>query len=309
MAPAIKSKEMKNYIDAKNKVIKHLDIKPKYDHPITIKIGPTDLCNFNCPHCSEDKSAGRSHPDLFKLIEIVEPYCKSLVFSGNGEPTVHPQFLEAIAYARQLGLEVGLITNCALLKDEDIPTYGELCSWIRVSMDATDKETYSRIHGTSPLVFERVLSNIERLSWYPATIGMGFLINDKLMVDAAVRLGEQCNVDYVQFRNFHGDTTDYTDTVKGRGLYKVMTDEPLSKTCYAGLFNKVIEPNGDIVWCCHHRGEKEFIVGNVYEDPSTLKSFLEVNTEACPLTCSHKNMNKVLNLLFNEEGLPHENFI
>ena len=302
---------MKNYINAKQKAIRHLKVEKKYDHPVTIKIGPTDLCNFDCPHCSEDKTGGRSHPDLIKLIDIVAPYCKALVFSGNGEPTMYPQFLEAIEYAVVIGLEVGLITNGSLIKDEEIDRYKEACTWIRISIDATDEETYAKVHGISPEVFWRVLQTGNRLQGGNATIGGGFLIPKDVMgnswfVKAKILTKD---FDYTQFRNFHGDTTDYTDNVGHMGLYKKPSSEPLPKKCYAGEFTKVIEPNGDVVWCCHTRGLERFTVGNVYEDPECLKKTLEVDTSKCPLTCIHRNMNSTLEGLIEPDPMDHENFI
>ncbi len=305
---------MKNYINAKQKVLRHLDVKKKTDHLVTIKIGPTDLCNFDCPHCSEDKTGGRSHPDLIELMNIVAPYTKSLVFSGNGEPTMHPDFLDAIVAANLLGLEVGLITNGSLIKDEQIDKYKELCTWIRISVDAVNEKTYAKVHGISPKVFWRVIETGNRLQGGNATVGAGFLIPSDLptlkLYEWASKARELCKgFDYVQFRNFHGDTTDYSFLVEEGGLYKRPSNRSLPKTCYAGNFTKVIEPNGDVVWCCHKRGQKDFILGNVYDNPDCLLKSLEVDTSKCPLTCIHRNMNATLEGLFDPEPMEHENFI
>lgn len=286
------------YIDANKKILKHLG--NKYGHPVTIKIGPTDKCNFNCSYCSEDKTAGREMDDLIGLMDIIAPHCLSIVFSGNGEPTMHPDFVKAVERAVELDLQVGLITNSIPLSEEKIDKLKNLCTWIRVSVDATNSEDYNRAHGVSPKLFGKVLENLRRMSGGKATIGAGFLMREGLDIAKASKFP----ADYIQFRNLHGDTTDYTDKIGGLGLYKKGSTRSLPKTCHAGDFTKVIEPNGDVVWCCHHRGDPLFILGNVFVDPTCLNKSMKVDTSKCPLTCMHRNMNEFLDV-----DTPHGDFI
>lgn len=298
------------YIDAQGKIVRHLNITKKLDHPITIKIGTTDHCNHACPWCSEDLTAGRQHPDLFKLFDIVAPYAESLVFSGNGEPTLHPQFLDAITYAKEeLGLEIGIITNGSTFQPEDIPQFQKICTWIRISLDATDPRTYAKMHGVGEDEFPKILANAKALVGGNATIGLAYLVHKNLDIAVASTLGEVRGVDYIQFRNFHGDTKDYTEAIGSRGLYKIVSDAPLPEKCYAGDFTKVIEPNGDVTWCCMMRGNPYFYMGNVYEDPDVLTKSLDVDTTKCPLTCVHRALNQTLTYLFDPQELDHGNFI
>lgn len=99
------------------------------------------LCNFNCVYCecgwNEDtkdiKDNIHSKEDIkqaleTKLIEIKEKNIPldSITFSGNGEPTIHPDFSEIIDFVVDLrnqyakDAKISVLTNATTLNRDDV---------------------------------------------------------------------------------------------------------------------------------------------------------------------------------------------
>lgn len=292
-------------IYAQDKVIKHLDIKPK--GLATIKLGLTDKCNYNCAYCSEDKSKGRVLKDPVELINRLQDKCKAIVLSGNGEPMMHPDFKRIMT---DTSIEMGLITNGSLFNEDLIAIAKDRFKWIRVSLDASTEEEYGKRHGVHPKLFKTVLDNVLRLTSGNATVGVAFLIENKDMdFKACMQIGARCFADYVQFRNYHGDTGRYGKYLPAKALYKEVSSDDLPPHCHIGKITKVIEPSGDVYWCCMHRGNPVFKLGNVFEDIDVLDKTMKVDTSKCPKTCIHRKANEVLGNLLEDRYVKHENFI
>ena len=96
------------------------------EFPITVSIEVTNNCNMACstcphPHISADEK-GYLSMDLFK--KIVDECCRfpsltSIVFTGFGEPLLHPQLITMSRYAKSKGIPlVRTYTNCILLNKQ-----------------------------------------------------------------------------------------------------------------------------------------------------------------------------------------------
>ncbi|NLD94177.1 MAG: radical SAM protein [Fibrobacter sp.] len=88
--------------------------------PIWAQLKITERCNLNCGYCSEHKNDGChvSAETVYKWID----HCaclgiKHLEFIG-GEPLMHPDLFELIAYVKSKGINTGLTTNGFLLTRE-----------------------------------------------------------------------------------------------------------------------------------------------------------------------------------------------
>lgn len=82
----------------------------------------TYRCNERCIHCYID-SPPKEQPELQlcdyeKIIdEIKDMGCLNLLITG-GEPTLHPDFLQIVEYAKKVGLVVDIFTNGLKIPDE-----------------------------------------------------------------------------------------------------------------------------------------------------------------------------------------------
>lgn len=121
-----------------------------------IELQLTDKCNLNCFHCHF-----RNQGDVFfreewlKIItDEVQP--KAISLAGGGEPTLYPDFSEAIRLLKngKSNPDIGLITNGVIIPDGD---WVNLISWLRVSLYSIIDGYYA---GKNPIAQKLVMKNI-----------------------------------------------------------------------------------------------------------------------------------------------------
>ena len=141
------------------------------DAPLGINIEPTNLCNLKCRYCYQgDKDTkletGFMSMDLFKkIIDDIKGFprqVKSISLMLRGEPLLHPQFAEMVAYAKQSGAakDILFFTNAILLSHEmSDKLISAGVDTINVSLQGISGEDYKRIAGVN-IDFEKLLDNI-----------------------------------------------------------------------------------------------------------------------------------------------------
>jgi tungsten cofactor oxidoreducase radical SAM maturase len=131
-------------------------------------VEPTTACNLHCRICVrnvwEDPAAYMDVEVFQKLVEQTAtlPELQRIVFSGLGEPLVHPHFLEMVRLARERGLAVTVGTNGLLLDKAASRALVELgVDRLVVSLDGVKPETYAGVRGVE---IAQVLENIRGLN-------------------------------------------------------------------------------------------------------------------------------------------------
>ena len=131
--------------------------------PISISIEPTTSCNLRCPECpsglrSFSRPTGMLEETLFKkTIDELSKDLLYLIFYFQGEPFLHPKFLDLVAYASSKGIYTATSTNAHYLTDENAKkTVESGLDRIIISIDGTSQETYQsyRIGGNLDKVIE-----------------------------------------------------------------------------------------------------------------------------------------------------------
>ena len=97
-------------------------------HAVVGLVDLTNRCNLRCPICfaNADVSGYQYQPSLDAVRKMLETLrdmrpvpCRILQFSG-GEPTLHPEFHEAVRLARQLGFsQIQVATNGIRFAESD----------------------------------------------------------------------------------------------------------------------------------------------------------------------------------------------
>lgn len=138
------------------------------DYPLLVDIELASICNLRCPMCytitDEFKSKvkkGLIDFDLFKkVVDEIAGKVFALRLSLRGEPTLHPQFVEAIEYAKSNGIqEVSTLTNCSNLTLELFEKVVKAgIDWITISIDGVDDE-YEKVR--KPLKFADTLKKLK----------------------------------------------------------------------------------------------------------------------------------------------------
>ena len=121
---------------------------------ILANIDITNRCNLRCPICfANANSAGYVYEITYKqavamlrLLMENEPKPYAVQFSG-GEPTIHPEFLDMVKYARKLGfVQIQVATNGVKLAEE--PDFAQ------EMLDAGLHTVYLQFDGVDERVYE-----------------------------------------------------------------------------------------------------------------------------------------------------------
>ncbi len=154
------------------------------DYPLLVDIELSSLCGLHCPMCytitEEFKKSVKTQLmdfDLYKkIIDEIGGKVPAIRLSLRGEATLHPRFVECIAYAKEKGIkEVSFLTSGVKLNEEFFVQVAEAgVDWITVSIDGMD-EVYEGIR--KPLKFEDTYNKIKRINeikkernWYRPVI-------------------------------------------------------------------------------------------------------------------------------------------
>jgi MoaA/NifB/PqqE/SkfB family radical SAM enzyme len=166
------------------------DIKP----PIHIRIKPTNVCNHNCWFCAYKAKHLQLGADMIerdyipkdKMIEILDDCkdmgVKAITFSGGGEPFVYKYFLESIQRLIKHNISFSAITNGSKLKGEIADLFAINATWIRISIDGFDKESYSKSRHINIQEFDKVISNMKDFASIKnrkCNLGVSAIIDDK----------------------------------------------------------------------------------------------------------------------------------
>lgn len=141
------------------------------DFPIHLDIESTGVCNLRCPFCATTtKNWGPDTPgymtlDLFRRIidEGAEHNLCSIKLSFRGEPMLHQQLPEMVAYAKRKDiLDVYFNTNGTMLTERAVYALIDAgLDRISISFEGLDKQTYEAYRVGAK--YEKVIENVHRL--------------------------------------------------------------------------------------------------------------------------------------------------
>lgn len=159
--------------------------------PIHVRVKPTNACNHACRYCAyradglqlgKDMRVGDMIPKD-KMFEIVDDFCamgvKAVTFSGGGEPFCYPYLAETAGRLADGGLAIASLTNGGRLTGEAAAVFAHRGTWVRVSMDGWDGDSYARYRGVAPDEFAKVLGNMERFKALggPCFLGVSYIVD------------------------------------------------------------------------------------------------------------------------------------
>ena len=258
-----------------------LDIlEGKWVVPPTCEIDLSNKCTLNCEFClyaSFRKEEGDNLPYniyVSLLQGLLDQGVKSITFTGGGESLCHPNAVDMIRFAKKSGFDLGLITNGVLL--DKLPDSVLLdFKFIRISLDAATSETYKKVKGANS--FTRVIQNLSYLCGVKKTsgavlptIGISYVVCDhnNYEIQQAKTLAHSLGVDYIQFKPAWVNGKLYElDIERGENTY--ITNRYEAKDTLpcsvAGLIG-IVSANGKMYFCCQHRGNKYYELGDLRKD-------------------------------------------
>ena len=256
-------------------------------NPIKLGIEPTTFCNLRCPECPSGLRAftrptGMMELALYKnLIDQLAPDLLYLLLYFQGEPYLHPQFLEMAAYAHSRKIFTATSTNGHYLDSARAQATVESgLSEVIVSVDGTTQKSYEsyRIGGN----LEKVLEGIRNLvhwrkalkSLHPHII-LQFLVvrPNEHQIPEVLALGKKLGVDKVVLK-----TAQVYDYAQGNPLIptqerysRYQRDEsgryqiknPLENQCWKLWQGAEVTWDGKVLPCCFDK-DAAHIMGTLH---------------------------------------------
>jgi radical SAM protein with 4Fe4S-binding SPASM domain len=232
-------------------------------------------------------------PLFQNVIDQLAPTLSYLTFYFQGEPYLHPQFLEMVQYAASRNIYTATSTNAHYLKDENARlTVESGLDRLIISIDGTTQDTYQsyRVGGSLEKVIEgarNIIAWKKKLKSKTPHVMFQFLVvkPNEHQIPEVYSLAKQIGVDQVVLK-----TAQIYDYANGSDLipeqdqysrYRKMNDgsytikNSLDNHCWKMWHSCVITWDGKIVPCCFDK-DAHHVLGDL-----TKNSFEEVwNGEA-----------------------------
>jgi len=274
--------------------------------PIYVEISPTDRCNHQCIFCGLDFVRGGGHvlpTDTFltRIEEMGRLGVRSVNFSGEGEPLLHPDTPTFIAACARAGMDVALATNGSRGDAAAWETMLRHLTWVRFSVDAGSPEVHARVHRGGPDGFARAVETIRQAVSLKqslgssTTIGVQYVLLEQNLddVERAIRLFQDIGCDYCSLKPFsfhpqmHGDSARpvtaeeaatvaaLVDSLQARSPMRLVFRQTAFRAaasrrkaytaCRALPYWAHLQANGDLYVCPTFLGDPRFRLGNIAE--------------------------------------------
>lgn len=254
--------------------------------PTAMSIEPTTGCNLRCPECpsglrSFTRPRGMLEKSTYhKIIQESATHLTYLHLYFQGEPFLHPEFLDLVSYADEKKIFTATSTNAHYLNEKTVPkVVNSGLKQLIVSVDGATQSVYEnyRIGGD----LSRVKSGIEMLiqerkakgSSYPQVI-FQFLVTGKNEheIPKIKELAKELEVDELQLKTAqiydyeNGSELIPTDLKFSRYLPlkngKWRLKKEIKNKCWRMWQGAVVTWDGDVVPCCFDK-DASHVMGNL----------------------------------------------
>ncbi len=280
--------------------------KLKKIYPVYIEVSPVGACNHRCTFCGVDYIGYQNvrwETDLLKirLNEMAKKGLKSIMFAGEGEPLLHKELDEIIEHCNNVGISSSVTTNFVFLNEGNVDKIFKNASWVKISINAGTKETYSNIHRTKEEDFDKVIQNmklavkVRKENNYKCTLGAQMLLlpenqNEALLLAKKVK---DIGLDYLVIKPYSqhlfSETEiykdiDYKPMMKLEKELEKLNDDNFNvvfrsntmkkldsghsyEKCYSTpYFWAHLMANGDLYGCSAYLQQSKFCYGNLKEN-------------------------------------------
>jgi len=302
---------MDKYRIDSHKLIYHVErvsawLKGDATYPVYAEMAPAGSCNHRCTYCALDFM--EYQPRFLetgilmdRISEMAALGFKSIMYAGEGEPLLHKDINKIVNHTKKSGIDVALTTNGALLNQEIADSILSSVSWIKVSINGANKDTYAKIHRCQPEDFKKVIKNLSyaarlrKAKGYKCALGMQILLlpeNSRDLLPLA-KIARGIGMDYLvvkpyshhplsrtqKYKNIRYDkylsmaqkleklnSADFSVIFRLNTMKKWDRGVHSYRHCYALGFWSYIDAGGDVWGCSAYLGDKRFLYGNIYKN-------------------------------------------
>lgn len=270
--------------------------------PLYAEIDLVNRCNCNCIFCGVDFRVNQGarwmmgFPDATRLVRDLKSLgCRAVLFSGDGEPLMNPDAGRIVAASSRI-MSTALTTNGTLFNERTAPVMDGL-KWLRFSINAYGPDSYARVHGCAPEMFDRAVAGLHAAvarkhdRGLDVTIGVQAVLLDENAGDMIrlARLARSAGADYFSLKpysrhplsakalkvNYDGcremarkltklDTGNFRTICRSGSFTKVGGNKSYERCLGAG-FMCFVASDGNVYQCNVFAGDKRFLIGNVRE--------------------------------------------
>lgn len=260
--------------------------------PFSLSIEPTTACNLGCPECPsglKQFSRPTGKLDIALHQQMLQQIRKTVFYINyyfQGEPFLHPSFLELIKEAKKHRIYTSTSTNAHFISEQkaaEIVTSG--LDRLIISIDGLTQETYEnyRVHGELSKVIEGTKRLVEakkqRNSHTPYLIFQFLAVKqNEHEVPAVFQLGKEMGIDEVRIKtaqlyNYENgnplmpENEDFSRYKKqADGTYKLKYKT--GNHCWRMWSSSVLTWDGKVVPCCFDKDAKH-VLGSVQQENFT----------------------------------------
>jgi radical SAM protein with 4Fe4S-binding SPASM domain len=254
--------------------------------PFNISIEPTTSCNLGCPECpsglkSFTRDTGTLEMDFYhKFLQETHYNLLYIYFYFQGEPYLHPKFLDLVKAASDQNIYTVTSTNAHFLSPKKAKeTVESGLDRVLISIDGATQETYEsyRIGGKLSRVIEgtkNLVAAKKELNSSTPHIIIQFLVvkPNEHEIPEIFKLGEELGVDEVKLK-----TAQIYDYKQGNELIPSLDEysrykrhsngtysikNKLENKCWKLWHSCVVTWDGNIVPCCFDKDAK-YAMGNL----------------------------------------------
>lgn len=267
--------------------------------PSMLLLYPSMTCQQACPYCHD---LWRHSPKAFMPTSVIRDVladayqigCRGVELCGGGEPLLHPDLLDWLAYGHDLGVRFGVLTNGAIKNEVLMTLMARQFAYVRVSLDYADRDAYCRERATSSKQYELVCENLRQLIAWRNEGQSECLISLKATVwhqtpqeiCDLVQFGRDLGVDSVQFKMCDQVSESLRDDpwrlreieavlIREQTYQRAMADirprlvwnfghASLTHRCWITSIHVFVSTDGAVELCCYGHGRHEtHTIGNV----------------------------------------------
>ena len=182
--------------------------------PVTIDMALTRACNYACQYCyamlqENDRQTITQKVIYDFLDDCAEIGVKGISLVSDGESTISPVFIDAIARGAKHGISMASGTNGYVLNERKIEEILPHLTYLRINITAGEPRRYAEIMGVKEEWFHKVCENIRTMvrikkrDGLDVTIGMQMVLmpqyEDQILPLA--RLGKELRPDYLVIKH------------------------------------------------------------------------------------------------------------